>query len=227
VSAAACGTKHDNAPAPIRAKPVSSPAPIDPSSSREALANATLAALSAGDVDALAKLEDLFHAPVVSCSDHHDNDANRYLDGRLAEQAQHAQLTLVRIPSDRPQRLVAAFGCISKGRAEITSHEMTVVLRIAKAGHPAREISTELDAFDVGGVWFLHHAPDVGPNGELHEFERRTCACTDATCAASVVTEVTEWKRAHADELALVRPAEVASADEQITYCKDHPRADR
>jgi hypothetical protein len=171
---------------------------------REAVVNAALAALSDGDVEALAALV----APGCEAEARKSFAATAAKAKGLKVETQ--TLTFAASPK-RYNEAKLEGACAPKGEAMV--HDVALGLRVDHDGRTRRE-HTDMFLVETGGRFYLATLPDyVGGGGAkpndmvsvVRGFTERMCACRDKACADQVQEDLTKWgtemaKKADRDE---------------------------
>jgi hypothetical protein len=198
LAVAACGGGAANEPhGPVSntAKPVGA----DPHELREAMVEATITALRAGDLDGLVALVGtgtIAREPTIC-------ETRRRADLRpLVSAAKGARIELLEETFERPEResrreLEAgkefASGCVAS--TSLPVHEITVQAKIDRGGKE-RTQRLHMKLVEHLGKFYLAEPPDLAGNDALAKmrgFTDRMCACKDKACADQVQDDMTKW----------------------------------
>jgi hypothetical protein len=171
---------------------------------REAMVNATIAALAAGDTEALVALSDPASAfeQVADC-EHRRRDEL----GKAAAKAKGLKLEVVSIVLEQPsheserghvERGASFRGCVAKSRLIV--HDIDVKVRVDHDGRQHRK-KARIQLVETAGRYYLARAPDNldgGSSGSealarMREFTDRMCQCKDRTCADGVQEDMVKW----------------------------------
>jgi hypothetical protein len=192
------------------------PAAPGPPATRDALVAATLAAISAGDVDALARLADVdaIAARALACGTHEDNHAEiaktRERIGELIARAKEGggvRVELEGVDRDKRTRVVevgneAGGHCTAKVR--LVFHDLKLDINVTTA-NGIKPSHAKLLVLEAGGAWFLAMAPRLDAPGsmssmmdKMREFTDKVCACKDKACVDGVSDEMMRWAQDNA-----------------------------
>jgi hypothetical protein len=167
VFAVACGATQQTKKEPVVVADKPPPAAPGPPATRDALITATLAAISAGDVDALAKLADLdaLSARATTCATKPDyaelttatRDRIKKLVGRVK------RVELISIGDDSSISTLeagqdAGKGCTTKMRVAFHELKLNVNVMTATEVTPGH---VKLWALEAGDAWYLVTEPSV------------------------------------------------------------------
>jgi hypothetical protein len=212
---AACGGSR---PAPVAPTEASNAAGAP--ASRDALVDATLAALVHADASALARLTDVDTAMTraTTCDgprEHRfDGHSARERFGALLDRIAGTKLELVRVARDEVTTTATTGEQLSKEcrvSTAFTEHRVDVEVHVA-AGSAARTGRVELVAVEVGGAWYLAARPVVFLGdmldlvGKMREYADKFCGCTNRGCIDNVNAEMQAWTAEHRDELQHLKP---------------------
>jgi hypothetical protein len=158
---------------------------------REAVADAALAALAAGDVDGVVALVEpatIAREP-IECGTGLRAALTPAIDLLRGKQVGGLDLTLAR--TDRTIATGDTFAGRCVARVPLAVHHVTA------RGRRGR-VRVELDVGETGGRYYLVSTPTVDSSSSafmlrrLRDYEGRMCACTDRTCANKVQDDMTQ-----------------------------------
>jgi hypothetical protein len=190
-------------------------------SSAKGVAEAALAALSAGDGDKLAALadtENLYKSFVKCDADKSDEspaelaekEKRRY--AKAADRTKGLKLKLVDFPDidkldkdhlmTMPKGSKIAKGCTSIADASVIDTKIKV--SVQDGDKPAVDQDVELELLEVGGKYYLARAPRIEKGvafsaqlAKMIEFKDQMCACKDMPCATKVNADMATWAQAN------------------------------
>jgi hypothetical protein len=211
----------------------------------KAVAEQTIAAMGAGDVDKLIALTGMeqMYASAIKCDDtanEEDRDLSKAIEKskkrfqRDLDKIKGVKLELASMP-DLDKRDTGADivlkkgekmmkGCVSNADVRMVETKLTVKV-------DGKDQDAKLGLLQVDGKWYLIAPPDIQKGGNFDEqlakmagFRDKMCACADSTCGDATFKEMQAWTSANIQELDKAKPSaddmkKAAAITDDMTKC--------